>query len=183
MHLSMLSRWGGRPAIGRAFEPSWTFLFKCPTAQHLWIVKIATKSQENVVGKAIKTVKSLHYGTMTTVKSPTYARLFGGRGLLFEERLTWVGSVWTLFPSLASRASISTLMFSIKSSIFQTSSVLVLAIWRRISLGSFDITIGVSSYHTVRLTRRVNAILWRGRLIYRKLNGVKKGCRCCLVEF
>ena len=45
MHLSMLSRWGGRPGIGRAFEPSWTFLFKCPTAGHLWIVKIATESQ------------------------------------------------------------------------------------------------------------------------------------------
>ena len=40
--------------------------------------------------------------------------LFGGRGLLFEEQQAWAGSVCTLFPSLASLASISTLVFSIK---------------------------------------------------------------------
>ena len=49
------------------------FLFKCPTAGHLRIVKIATKSQENVARKAIKTVKSPYYGTMTTVKSLAFA--------------------------------------------------------------------------------------------------------------
>ena len=59
MHLSMLSCWGGRPGIGG----------------HLWIVKIATKSQQNDARKTIKTVKSPHYGTMTTAKPPTYARL------------------------------------------------------------------------------------------------------------
>ncbi len=75
MHLSMLSCWGGggKPDIGGAFELSWEFLFKCPTPGHLYIVKIATKTK-NVVRKAIKTIKSPHYKTMTTFKSPTYAR-------------------------------------------------------------------------------------------------------------
>ena len=65
---------GGRPGIGGTFELSWEFLFKCLTPGHLWIVKIATKIQWNVARKAIKTIKSPHYGTMTTVKSPTYAQ-------------------------------------------------------------------------------------------------------------
>ena len=45
-----------------------------PHPRASWIVKIATKSQKKVAGKAIKTVKSPPYGTMTTVKSPAFAR-------------------------------------------------------------------------------------------------------------
>ena len=39
MHLSMLSRWGGRPGIGGAFELSWEFPFKCPTPGHCGLSK------------------------------------------------------------------------------------------------------------------------------------------------
>ena len=39
MHLSMLSRWGGRPGKGGGFELRSSFQFKCPTQGELTMVK------------------------------------------------------------------------------------------------------------------------------------------------
>ena len=72
----MLSRWGGGGEAGHR-RGIWTELrvfVQMPHPRALWIVEIATKSQQNVARKVIKTVKKPHYGTMITVKSPAFAR-------------------------------------------------------------------------------------------------------------
>ena len=65
---------GGEAGHWRGISTELRVSVQMPHPRALWIVKIATKSQQNVARNAIKTVKKPHYGKMITVKSPAFAR-------------------------------------------------------------------------------------------------------------